>query len=718
MKAWAKKNAVLLAVLLIGVLAAAGIVAGRAGVERRSRTYDIVMDYTSLKEMEAQSDRDMGFWLDLLKDAGVERVAVKGTTLETLEEDSRGQFQVKTAGDLKDILQWREQLPEAVAALVENSRSDGDLLVITRSSELSRWLADTLDSRAEDLRYKTAEADGYRYLWIENNALSDTDWSQLDLGVWPETAEEILSCGLQVIPRPTPVAGTNGAVFAQAVLAELERYDSPYFINGGDVLPGYDQPEKALERMAEYMDGSGMTVGLVENADQSLVMEWKGQPELLERTDYQAARVFSVWPFIQSQYAAFDYTGPEEITNALYRAAYERGCRIIYLKSIIRKTVDQDTIYITEPKAYTQMITDLTERMERRGYTLDVVRAADYYDVGTPLRMLVGFGAIAALVLLIGMIYPFSGRVKLGMLLVGCMGVAGAMFVMPNTSKLLLSIGGGIVMPCVAVIGLNRYILGTRGAWQMEPLGRNMLRAVGAVLAAYVLSLCGALFACSALSETAYMLETKLYRGVKLMQLVPICVAAFSYLQLFWWEKYIYPELFQVQAAPARERRSLRLRGWNKLMETPILAKHVFEGVLVVLALAVLGAAGVYYLSRTGNASAGISTGELIMRNLLENHLAARPRTKEFLIGTPCLMLMLWSVRRRIPGLPLIFELGAVIGLTSVVNTFLHIRTQFSLSLIRVLTGLGFGLVIGLVCMAAAELLLRLILRIRRRRYV
>ena len=71
------------------------------------------------------------------------------------------------------------------------------------------------------------------------------------------------------------------------------------------------------------------------------------------------------------------------------------------------------------------------------------------------------------------------------------------------------------------------------------------------------------------------------------------------------------------------------------------------------------------------------SARELAFRNFLENTLIARPRTKEMIVGWPMLMLFIWSLRRRMKFLPMIFGTGMTIGLVSVVNTFLHIRTPF-----------------------------------------
>ena len=129
------------------------------------------------------------------------------------------------------------------------------------------------------------------------------------------------------------------------------------------------------------------------------------------------------------------------------------------------------------------------------------------------------------------------------------------------------------------------------------------------------------------------------------------------------------------------------------------------------LAAVFLLAVFVYYIYRTGN-SATTSSAELAFRNFLENTLVIRPRTKEMIVGWPMLMLFIWSLRRRMKFLPMIFGTGMTIGLVSVVNTFLHIRTPFLLSLLRTGWGILFGLLIGTAVVIVAELIYRLVRRI------
>ena len=119
-----------------------------------------------------------------------------------------------------------------------------------------------------------------------------------------------------------------------------------------------------------------------------------------------------------------------------------------------------------------------------------------------------------------------------------------------------------------------------------------------------------------------------------------------------------------------------------ELMKTPMQLGWFLAVVVIAVAAVFLLAVFVYYIYRTGN-SATTSSTELAFRNFLENTLVIRPRTKEMIVGWPMLLLFIWSLRRGMKFLPMVFGLGMTIGLVSVVNTFLHIRTPFLISLLR-----------------------------------
>ena len=128
--------------------------------------------------------------------------------------------------------------------------------------------------------------------------------------------------------------------------------------------------------------------------------------------------------------------------------------------------------------------------------------------------------------------------------------------------------------------------------------------------------------------------------------------------------------------------------------------------VWAVVLVGVIGLAGLYYLARTGHeTSVSVSTAEIMIRNELEELLLARPRTKEFLVAFPGIMLAVYCAVRRLPFWTALFGLAGTIGLTSICNTFMHIRTPLYLGFIRTGYSLLFGIVIGCVMILCFDLL-------------
>ena len=209
------------------------------------------------------------------------------------------------------------------------------------------------------------------------------------------------------------------------------------------------------------------------------------------------------------------------------------------------------------------------------------------------------------------------------------------------------------------------------------------------------------------------MIEMELYRGVKIMQLIPIGLFILAYLVVYAYEETGARKAVLAHTGTRGEKG--RIKRFNtyfaELMKTPMQLGWFLAVVVIAVAAVFMLLVFVYYIYRTGNSTTTSET-ELAFRNFLENALIARPRTKEMIIGWPMLMLFIWSLRRGMKFLPMVFGMGMSIGLVSVVNTFLHIRTPFLLSLLRTGWGVLFGLLIGLAAVVIAELVYRLVHRV------
>lgn len=197
-------------------------------------------------------------------------------------------------------------------------------------------------------------------------------------------------------------------------------------------------------------------------------------------------------------------------------------------------------------------------------------------------------------------------------------------------------------------------------------------RWVLAYVGASLVSLVGGLAVAGLSNSLAFTVQADMFTGVKLAHFLPIAVVA----------------------------------AWaiGKLASARSLYATVMRWGPAILILAGLGFLA-FMQSRTGNDNpAGVSGLELKIRSLLESFLVVRPRTKEFLIGHPAMVLglaMLAATRPEKPGwgprgvaIAALLTVGSI-GQTSVVNTMCHFHTPLSVSLTRIGIGLLLGGILG-----------------------
>lgn len=724
MKEYTKKNRILIALVLLGLLASLAPVVSRVRAEESNKYYDLVISYGSLQSMAVQSKYGEGEWLDMFRAWGVDKVALGESSVRSMSSNAAIPVYGGVVSEIRNSHGWELRYPDAVARWIAASDDLFDALVIVEDPAYAGWVRSAFEERMEKPVYEAYEEDGVSYYFFprQESGLRGSDLLNLPLGIWPETVRLVQSHGMTVVPRTETVDKQNGERFAKAVLKVMEDYDAVYYLNAGDALIGYDDPA-GKKLLKDYLTAHETPVGMFEQNDQSGNLGWDGFVALLEETGYHGVRLFNEWPYIQNRYAYCGYEGPEEITNSLFRAVAERNCKIVYLTMILEPDNDVSNdadknawTYITDPADYEKMLGDLDARLAKLGYVHGTVPPMELKAPSVLWRVLEGIGTVAAAVLLLDLFFFLGSRARCILLALGTLGVLGLAFAKPALFRVLLSMASGIVMPSLAAMWLCRHTARRRREEADAPFGKVLLDALASAAFAAVLSLGGALMATSALSQLSYMLEIDLYRGVKIMQLIPIGMFVLSYLLVYAYEDSGARAAVIAHIGERGEKgRGKRLRAyWSELMAQPMKLGWMVAIILVAVIGVFVLAAGVYYMYRTGNTT-NVSARELRLRNILENLLIARPRTKEFLIGWPCTMLFVWALRRRMNFLPLLLGLGMSIGLVSVVNTFLHIRTPFLLSLLRTGWGLLFGLLIGAALTIVAELLLRLVKNARAR---
>ena len=124
-----------------------------------------------------------------------------------------------------------------------------------------------------------------------------------------------------------------------------------------------------------------------------------------------------------------------------------------------------------------------------------------------------------------------------------------------------------------------------------------------------------------------------------------------------------------------------------------ILKRAPFWGELVLCAVLLVG---VVLLTVRSDNAAFVPGWEIRFREALERLLWVRPRTKEFLVGYPCLVVYYALVKRNwAPHYREVFRVGASLALASAVNSFSHFHTLLPLTIIRVVNGWWLGILAG-----------------------
>lgn len=341
-------------------------------------------------------------------------------------------------------------------------------------------------------------------------------------------------------------------------------------------------------------------------------------------------------------------------------ALKERNNRAFLFK--MANTVDEE-----EDEAFLkESIVAFKELVEKDGYT--VTADGEGYNlppISPIMAVIAGLGAIMVFILLLVEL----NLVKLGYILatLGFIGYVALLKVSPNLGSKLMALFGAIIFPTYGVV---------KGI-QDQP--RDMKDTVLSFLKICAISYGGVLTILGTLSRTSFGLGIDLFAGVKLAHIIPIVII----LGILVYKKH-----------------KISLSYINELLN-----KKISYGAVILIGI--IAVALYIYTTRTGN-SGSASELELAFRQLLDNILGVRPRTKEFLIGYPILIAILhYGYKERY--LPLM--IFAAIGPISLVNTYAHIHTPVLISIIRSVYGILIGLVIGLILIWCIKQLGRVIQR-------
>ena len=466
------------------------------------------------------------------------------------------------------------------------------------------------------------------------------DLGNLAVGYDDERVRELADLGIAVIPRVPE--GLNAPEFLIDELGRLEqRFGVRRILFTGDPLPTAGSPDDA-QTLAEWLLQHEFVLSLIELEEQEGISTYA---HILERGIRMHVIDLDRDPERSSD-GVERAVDPDVAVQRAVRAVKERNVRIVFVRP---------NQALAAPARF-ELLVDV----------LAGIRAA----------MPNGFRD--------GVAEPFRPLVPTPLLAAGALA----------SSIAIAALSGALLGPLFAILAAVGAALAgiaavlTGAAWIGDPF-RLGVAILSAVLALYVAGptigrraaaieygKAGLVIVAGGLTLTGlaytndFLLNADDFWGVKALLVAPLLVAAL-----------------------VAAYQSLGRPGWSDartVVRTPVEAWHV-------VALAGSGFVVWYFLLRSGNAGTA-SDLELALRQELEDLLYVRPRTKEFLIGFPALLVGIVLAARTRHGWWLYAV--AAIGTASAIDTFTHFHTPLLLSLLRTGLSMAIGLALGLAVLA------------------
>jgi hypothetical protein len=408
------------------------------------------------------------------------------------------------------------------------------------------------------------------------------------------------------------------------------------FFNDVDI-PGVDltgdKQDEAYRLLAEEITKMNAPLGMIEFFPQ------KGIKSVAELVDHNIVRMHAI-PLNEMSSMT-----QSRAVDRFTLAVKDRDIRVLMVR------------FLPEMELYDNInfLKDISTSLENEGFTLGTPQAFKSLHFSWIYLLLISLAAASGTVLL----FVNLGYHRLG-LVIGVLGLLGSMGLIYlgkiNLAQKGLALTSVIIFP---VLSISLHI-------SQKPA--SLLKSLVLFIRMTFVSLIGAVLMVGLLADNSYMYTLDQFMGVKLAHLIPILLV----ILIFWF---------------FRDDMKKSISKINMVLNYQVTVKYL-------CLLAFIGVILLVYIMRTGNEGASVSTWELMLRGKLENLLSVRPRTKEFLIGHPLMLLMLY-LGYRDRYLPIL--LLGTIGQVSIVNTFAHIHTPLVISLMRTLNGVWLGLIIGMV---------------------
>ncbi len=665
-------NKVLIAVIIVGLIAALFIDVQRYQVENNNKTIELIMDYEDLVALAEKEGVAPEKVLAEAKEAGITSLAVYETTFKKLNVN--GKAAAVNGSELLKYYQNGAISDAGWRSLFEAGEIKGTNVYVTgHDQQTFQEVHEDLVRRLGSDRVKELTISGQRVLEVKANY---EEFEKMDLGMPTDEMQAVNDAGFYVIARPTNYSQCTKDDI-DAFFERLEGFQVSGIVASGSQTLG--APDES-EYMAEQMRQRGLTLGMIEGVTQLQFFPQDGMLDIAKANDYQSARLYSI---------PKDEQKKMKVSEAIDRWGTtddERNIRFNLLK-----TFDKPAPDMTLLKTNMQYIQGVRDKLESQGFAMGKAGVFEHFYPSSTVRALVMAGVAAAVVLYLSLVIPgLKSKYIYGMLILLVLAATVPVLMgHGNKIRIAAALAAANVFPAISVLWILDRIR-SRVQDGKAGLARMMVTGICALFVCGAISYVGAAYLSGSLADTEYLLEVNIFRGIKLTFILPIILVAIGFLQRF--------DVFDGKMDDTEG----FLDQFKRLLDVPVKVKTLL-GLFLVLVAAVV------FVARSGHTMGmPVSATELKLRAFLEHAMYARPRTKEFMIGHPAFLLAAMAWFRKWPTMVLfVLVLVATIGQGSMVETFAHMRSPIFMSFARGIGGLVLGAGIGAICMILVDLWLK-----------
>lgn len=630
-----------MAIVALSILLTAPLVYNRAKVEWKNDTYEMIVPYEEIREL-ANRGLDTEAIVNTLYENGVRGIAFEPTGIQDLEK--KGEVTTLTKSDLFSMLQNED---EATREKLLYSRENG-LYIVLRNDLEDRWedaivksFCDRIE-KVNDLPILKGESiyfiKGLNKLELTRGMGSVTNpILTRPIGFDEDLMAEFASYGFEPVFRiGNNINEDNEFVLDQMKQLQKQLGGHKIIFTGNEMLGFSPHPDLKLK------DAEQFAMRLKNEGFVLMPIEFTDQDGLQTYANKFQNKIVRL-------HSLDFFDGRGGYTERATRAVKERNIRALYIHIADIKKLEEETITAEQSfEVAVKGIEDIRAQMADK----HEVGIAQSFDVLSPAKWMT-IMALIGVAAFIGIAALMVSQ-KIALLTVAGMLVVATGYIVTGATIFLQ-----VAALAVAIVAATWAAISGEYINSKKEIVLKFLKGAG-------IALIGAWFVIALLYGNLFLVKIIEFRGVKLLFILPIVL---TFLHV--------------------------IRDHVKELAMAVVRNYYF------VIFAVLAAGMAILVIRSGNdAGEMVSGAELMFRQGLEDLLFVRPRTKEFLIGYPILVLGMYIIyqgkgwEQRIGKYLLA---GGAIGFLSTVNTFTHLHIPIYISLLRVVYGFVFGALLGLV---------------------